>query len=160
MRSNVLILLMTVWCISCGTDTSDQKKMIAGNRVSFNIAIANYDTSEMVKYWTEDIIVITSRNARFVGKDQYERFLAKEFRSKTDVAYVRTPHEIEVFSAWDMAAETGRWLGTWKNGDENIEVAGTYYAKWKKIGDRWLISAEVYTALKCSGGSYCLEAPK
>jgi len=152
--------MMIVCCFACGTNTADQKKIIADQRIAFNLAIAGHDTSEMVKYWTDDVIVITSRNARFVGKDQYAAGLAREFKSKEDVVYVRTPETIEIFPAWEMAAESGRWIGSWKSGDEEIEVTGTYYAKWKRHNDEWLISAEVYTPLKCNGSSYCLEAPK
>jgi ketosteroid isomerase-like protein len=160
MRSIVFIPIMIVWCFACGTNTVDQKTVIADNRNSFNLAIARHDTSMMVQYWTDDIIVITSRNARFVGKDQYATGLAQEFKSKEDVVYIRTPETIEVFPAWEMAAESGRWIGTWKNGDEAIEVVGTYYAKWKKINNQWLINAEVFTPMRCRGGNYCLDVPK
>jgi len=160
MRSIVLVLLVTVCCLGCESDTEDQKKMIADSRVAFNLAIANHDTSEMVKYWTEDIIVITSRNASFIGKHQYAAGLEQDFKSKEDVVYIRNPETIEVFPVWEMAAESGRWIGTWKNGTEAIKVVGTYYAKWKKINNQWLISAEVFTPLKCSGGNYCMDVPK
>ena len=152
--------MVMVLCFACGTTTVDQKKMIAESRDSFNLAIASHDTSEMVKYWMDDITIITSRNTRFVGKDQYAAGLAQEFNTKKDVVYIRTPETIEVFPAWEMAAESGRWIGSWKSGDEKIEVTGTYYAKWKKLNEQWLISAEVYTPLKCKGGSYCLDVPK
>ena len=160
MRSIVLIPIMIVWCFACGTNTVDQKKIIADNRISFNLAIASHDTSAMVKYWTDDIIVITSRNSRFVGKHQYATGLAQEFKTKEEVVYIRNPETIEIFPAWEMAAESGRWIGTWKSGDEKVEVTGTYYAKWKKLNDQWMISAEVFTPLKCSGGNYCLSVPK
>jgi ketosteroid isomerase-like protein len=159
MRSIVLALMVMVWCFACRTNTADQKKTIAERRIAFNLAIARHDTSEIAKYWTDDIIVITSRNARFLNKDQYAAGLAMEFKSKEDVVYVRTPETIEIFPTWEIAAESGRWIGTWKNGDEEIEVTGTYYAKWKRLNDQWLINAEVYTPLKCRGGSYCTEYP-
>jgi ketosteroid isomerase-like protein len=160
MRSIINTLIAIVWCFACGKNNADQKKIIADNRISFNLAIADHDTSEMVKYWTDDIIVITSRNARFVGKDQYAAGLAREFKSKEDVTYVRTPESIEIFPAWEIAAESGRWIGTWESGDEQIEISGTYYAKWKRLNNQWLISAEVYTPMKCTGGTYCLDIPK
>ena len=160
MRTIVLTPIVIACCLACGTNTSDQKRIIAGNRNSFNQAIANHDTSAMVPYWSEDITVITSRNTRFIGKHQYANGLAKEFGLRPDVVYVRTSETIEIFPDWDMAAESGRWIGTWKSGDEKIEVTGTYYAKWKKINDRWLITAEVYTPLRCKGSGYCDDVPK
>ena len=159
MKTYIPILIVMLWCTSCDTTSTDQQ-MIVDSRISFNQAIASHDTSALVKHWTDDIVVITSRNARFVGKDQYAAGLGEEFRSKEDVVYIRNPETIEVFPAWEMAAESGRWIGTWKNGDESIEVVGTYYAKWKKINNQWLISAEVFTPLRCRGGNYCLDVPK
>lgn len=159
MRSIVLTVMVIVCCSACRTSTADQKTTIAERRIAFNLAIARHDTSEMVRYWADDIIVITSRNAKFLSKGQYATGLATEFKTKEDVVYIRTPEMIEIFPAWEMAAESGRWIGTWKNGDEEIEVTGTYYAKWKKVNDQWLVSAEVYTPLNCKGGSYCTQYP-
>ena len=149
-----IVLGLIACCVACGANTDDQK-VIAERRNSFNLAIASHDTSEMVKSWADDIVVVTSRNARFVGKDQYAKGLSGDFATKPDVVYIRTPETIEIFSAWEMAAESGRWIGSWTNGDEKIEVRGTYYAKWKKVNAQWMISAEIYTPLKCSGDSYC-----
>jgi ketosteroid isomerase-like protein len=159
MRTYIPFVLVVLCCISCNTSSTDQQ-MIVDNRMSFNQAIASHDTSALAKHWTDDIIVITSRDARTVGKDQYAAGLGQEFRSKKDVVYIRNPETIEVFPAWEMAAESGRWIGTWTNGPEALKVVGTYYAKWRKINNQWLISAEVYTPLSCSGGNYCLDVPK
>jgi hypothetical protein len=47
MRSIALTLIVMLWCFACGTNTADQKKLIADSRVSFNLAIASHDTAEM-----------------------------------------------------------------------------------------------------------------
>jgi ketosteroid isomerase-like protein len=114
----------------------------------------------MVKYWTDDIIVITSRNSRFVGKHQYATGLAQEFKTKEEVVYIRNPETIEIFPAWKWQPNLVVGLEPGKVAMKNVEVTGTYYAKWKKLNDQWMISAEVFTPLKCSGGNYCLSVPK
>ena len=146
-------ILMSL-CLACSSSSTDEKK-IADTRIAFNLAIGSHDLSDMNEYCSEDIMVITSRNARFMNRDQYASGLEQEFKAKEDVIYIRTPQMIEVFPAWDMAAESGRWVGEWKVDTASINVSGSYYAKWKKVDNEWRISAEVFTALKCSGGSYC-----
>lgn len=153
-RSFAFVLLLT--CVACNTATFDEK-IIADNRNGFNLAIASHDLSNISEFCADDITVITSRNARFIGKDQYAAGLEQDFKSKADVIYIRVPEMIEVFPGWGMAAESGQWTGKWKNGEEAIEVTGTYYAKWKMVGGKWLINAEVFTPLKCIGGAYCNE---
>ncbi len=160
MKSYILLLISC--CIACTTNTADtnDEKMIVAKRMAFNLAIADHDISKMGEYCDQDIMVITSRNSKFLGKDQYAAGLDQEFKSKEDVVYMRTPESIKVFSTWEMAAESGLWVGKWKNGTEAIEIEGTYYAKWKKKNGQWFITAEVFTPLKCIGGNYCMEPPK
>jgi ketosteroid isomerase-like protein len=153
------LCLVTSCCIACTTNTTDEKMMV-DRRMAFNSTLADHDTSKMGEYCDEDIIVVTSRNAMFVGKDQYAAGLDQEFKSKDNVIYVRTPESIKVFPTWEMAAESGLWVGKWKNGNETIEIEGTYYAKWKKKDGQWLITAEIFTPLKCTGGIYCKDIPK
>ena len=151
--------LITYCCIACTTNTIDEK-MIVDKRMAFNGAIADHDISKMGEYCAADIIVVTSRNSRFTNSDQYAEGLQREFKTKEDVIYIRTPESIKVFPSWEMAAESGLWIGKWKNNNESIEIEGTYYAKWKKRDGQWLITSEVFTPLKCTGGVYCMEIPE
>jgi ketosteroid isomerase-like protein len=159
MQSYLTPLILMSLCLACSSDATDEKK-IADVRVAFNLAIANHDLSRMDEYCTDDVMVLTSRNARSASREQYTSFLEQDFKSKDDVVYVRTPQLIEVFPAWNTASESGRWVGKWKADTATINVSGSYYAKWKRVNDKWLISAEVFTALECSGGKYCQESPK
>lgn len=151
-----LNLLLISFCIACTSNTSDEK-IIVGQRMTFNAAIARQDLSKMEEYCADDIIVVTSRNTKFLNREQYAGGLQQEFNSKDDLIYVRTPESIKVFPAWEMAAESGLWVGKWKVNDESTDIKGTYYAKWKKSNGQWLITTEVFTPLKCTGGVYCVE---
>src|SRR5262245_14298544 len=95
--------------LGCSSSASDEKQ-IADVRIAFNLAIANHDLSAMDHYCTEDVMVLTSRNARSTSREQYASFFEQDFKSKEDVVYIRTPQLIEVFPAWNMASESGRWV--------------------------------------------------
>lgn len=134
---------------------SSEENQIRQNRLASNAAIAAHDTSGIAQYWTSDILVLTSRNVQNIGKRQNAEAFAKEFKNKQDVIYIRTSEKVELFSTGGMASENGTRIGRWKNGSEQVEVTGTYYAKWIKSGSQWFIRAEVYTPLTCSGDLYC-----
>ena len=147
----VVLLFVLVSCV----ENSTPENAIRERRVASNLAIALHDTSALSPFWADDIMVLTSRNFQSVGKREYASALDKDFKSKEDVIYIRSTDKIEVFEEWGMASEYGNWVGRWRQGDENIEVSGNYYAKWQKEGEVWLIKAEVFTPLVCKGEVYC-----
>jgi hypothetical protein len=165
--TNKAKLILCIFFIVEGCSPNDpQNKELAAitlsmgeTRTAFNLAIARNDTTGMGSYWTDDIVVVTSRNSKFISKKQYAEALFNEFHSKESLVYVRNPDVFEAFPSWNTAGEYGKWTGEWRVGTEAIRVAGTYYAKWKKINNQWLITAEVYTALQCEGDTYCNNTP-
>jgi ketosteroid isomerase-like protein len=141
------------------TASSSDEIQIRKNRLASNAAIEAHDTSGISKHWSPDILVLTSRNAQNIGRQQNAQAFANEFKARPTVVYVRTSDKVEVSLSTGMASETGTWVGRWKNDAESIVVGGTYYAKWIKSGDQWLIRAEIYTLLNCQGDSYCNTLP-
>lgn len=108
---------------------------------------------------TEDYHVITSRNAESsTAKAMAERLFA-DMQVKPDLIYVRTPSAVDVYEKWKMAGESGTWVGSWTENNQKIQLSGTYYAKWHKVDEQWLIRAEIFTPLTCSGGAYCDSPP-
>ena len=85
--------------------------------------------------------------------------LARFAADAADVIYVRTPDVIRVFPEWKMASETGTWVGRWSQDKDKIELSGTYFAKWHKVKGAWLIRAEIFVPLRCTGGKYCDQGP-
>lgn len=130
-------------------------KQIRIIRQQFNDAIARHDTTKPASFFTDDYTLISARNTEAKGKEGGRRALANAFRTQQNVVYVRTPTQIDVFAPWQMASETGRWTGTWQEPDGTVMLSGTYLAKWHLINGQWLIRAEVFTPLTCSGSSYC-----
>lgn len=114
----------------------------------------------MAQTLTEDYNVVTSRNSVSSTRKVMLDRLAADMAAKPNLIYQRTPDKIQVFEAWQMASETGNWTGSWteSNGDK-IQLSGTYYAKWHRVDNRWLIRAEIFTPLTCTGGAYCDSSP-
>jgi ketosteroid isomerase-like protein len=152
MKPYLLILLLLIASSTFAQHAEDQ---IRNNRQASNAAIAAQDTAGIAKHWSPDIVVVTSRNARNIGKGQNSEAFAKEFVSKQSLIYIRTAEKVDVNEGAAMAAESGTWIGRWGIGGQPVVVGGTYYAKWVKSGESWLILAETYTLLHCEGDVYC-----
>lgn len=140
-------------------DQSDEQQIREARRLS-NQAISKHDSLTVASFWTDDFVLISSRNAEVHGKNENLHWLSKEFSSKPDVVYVRTPKQVDVYDNWKMASESGTWIGEWKAADGRVKISGTYYAKWHKTENGWKIRAEVFTPLKCAGSNFCKELPK
>ncbi len=125
-------------------------------RETSNAAIASHDTTSLGKTLAPDYHVITSRNSESSGR---QAMLVRFAADAADVIYVRTPDVIRVFPEWKMASETGTWVGRWSQDEDKIELSGTYFAKWHKVDGSWLIRAEIFVPLRCTGGKYCDQGP-
>ncbi|MBY0434965.1 MAG: nuclear transport factor 2 family protein [Cyclobacteriaceae bacterium] len=125
-----------------------------------NLAIANHDTVTIANYWTDDFHVVSSRNFEVAGREANRQIFVRDFKTKKDVVYVRTPTQVEIFLDWNMASETGTWTGQWQEPDGLVKLSGTYYAKWHKIDGTWKIRAEIFTPLACAGSAFCNQQPK
>ncbi len=134
---------------------SGDEKLIRESRLKSNEAIAKHDTASLGKYWLDDISVVTSRSIGTNGRIANQRAFQQEFQSKENVLYVRSTNTVEVFPLWNMAAEYGKWTGTWTANGTAIKISGSYYAKWHKVNDTWKIRSEIYTPSSCEGGDYC-----
>ena len=67
-----------------------------------------------------------------------------QFRDPDFVTYDRTPERIEVDQAGLRAAESGRWVGSWRAG----RMAGAYMAIWRKVTGQWVIESEMFVTLE------------
>lgn len=165
-----LLFFVVLIVLSCNTSPQEKKEVIEEPikteddpiriaREFSNQGIERKDTAALASVWTSDYHVITSRNYELLGRTASRDWFFKEFSIRPDVIYIRTPVSVNVFEKWNMASETGTWVGRWTEKGVPIEVSGSYVAKWHKVNGTWLIRAEVFVPLKCSGGDYCDEAP-
>jgi len=52
---------------------------------------------------------------------------------------------VEIAADGHRAAETGRWVGQWKDG---VEMGGVYLAAWRERHGQWLLERELYISLR------------
>jgi len=156
--SSLLFLIVLFSCTKV-RDEDPEEKVIKSIREFSNQSIANRDTAGIAATLTPNFHAITSRNAEVSGNHSMAKKFAEEFQLRPDVSYIRTPLQVRIFQPWNSASERGKWVGTWKDADGQIEVSGIYYAKWIRVNGKWLIRAEIFTPRKCVGGKYCEQSP-
>lgn len=129
-------------------------------RAKSNAAIASRDTATLVAMASTTYHSVSSRNAHTNGRVEVGAQWRDQFAAHSDVSYVRSPTKVQLFAPWQMAEEQGTWVGRWTEPDGKVEVRGTYTAKWRRIDGAWLLEAEVFTPLACSGSKYCSTPPE
>lgn len=128
-------------------------------RAASNAAIARRDTIALEAMVSALYHSVSSRNAHTNGRAEVRRQWNQQFTAHADVSYVRTPTAVRLFAPWEMAEETGTWVGRWTEPDGRVEIRGGYAAKWRRINGRWLLEAEVFTPRWCTGSAYCTRPP-
>ena len=140
------------------TTTTDVAAIRAARERS-NRAIASHDLAGVVAEMMPDVYVVSSAGLQISGRALNRARFADQFAGKPDIVYRRTPDSVAVFARWGMAAEYGRWIGSWTDPDGKVRIGGSYFAKWQKTGATWRIQAETYVPLNCDGGAYCRTRP-
>lgn len=153
------LMFLSAGCLEKSATPDQEANAIRLVRELTNQAIANQDVNALASAWMDNFLLISSRDNQVTGREENRKLFAEEFNTKVDVVYIRTPSEIKVMKAWDMASEYGNWIGRWKVGEAQIEIGGSYFAKWHKVNDAWLLRAEIFTPLHCQGGTYCDQKP-
>jgi ketosteroid isomerase-like protein len=144
---------------TAGAQVLSDEQLIRAARARSNAAIAAHDPGAMARVWMPDLHVVSSTSAQVAGREANQERMSRQFASRPDTIYVRTPATIDVYAPWAVASERGNWTGRWTEPDGPMAIGGTYLAQWRKIGGQWLIQAELYVPTTCSGGRYCKERP-
>ena len=87
------------------------------------------------------------------------RIFTGVFSDPDYIIYVRSPGEIHLSPGQGYAAESGEWIGRWKDGDNEMSVTGSYMAQWHRVAEGWRIRSELYVALSCEGSEKCQTLP-
>jgi ketosteroid isomerase-like protein len=157
----IIIYFSLLWLVmACNSTEQQEIGFLKQLREGSNQAIAEKDTTAMASFWTDDVHVISSRNAEVSGKEKLRHLFAKEFAAKKNLLYIRTPENIRVFSDWGMASEEGHWTGYWDEPDGKVEISGRYFAKWHRLKEGWKIRSEVFVPLTCKGSAFCSTTPE
>ena len=70
---------------------------------------------------------------------------------------VRRGH-VTINEDWGMAEELGNWKGNYTVHESLVHASGVYAAKWQRTdGGEWVLQAEMFTTLTCTGpeGELC-----
>jgi len=160
MRAAALIALaLASWAGHVNAQEATDEQRIRARRQSSNTAIARHDTAGIGAILAPNVIVVTSNSIHRESREANVQSFVEQFRTRPDVVYRRTPDELRVFSPWLMASEHGRWTGSWTDPDGKIQLTGSYFAKWRKIGGEWFVESETYVPETCTGGAYCTRVP-
>ena len=158
-RYAVVLLLTSMVCTGSRIDAQTGEQMIRDTRARSNAAIAAHDIAGIARAWVSDVHVVSSTSAQTAGSQANQQRMARQFETRPDTIYVRTPSTIDVYSPWNVASERGEWIGRWTEPDGKLEIGGTYLAQWRRIDGRWLIQAELYVPTHCRGSKYCNQRP-
>jgi ketosteroid isomerase-like protein len=131
---------------------SPASKAIRYVRERYNQAIVKHDVETIGSLLAPEYHVVTGRSAQSHGVEEQQRRWAEVFEKDPAVIYRRVPREIRVNELWGLAEELGNWTGSYSAEMATASASGVYAAKWQRAENgEWLVQAEVFTTLECSG---------
>ena len=116
---------------------------IRARRRLTNKLIAAHEAARLRPFFAPDVRVIVGDGALITGADAVIAAFETQFRDPDFVAYERTPESVEIDQGGLRAAESGRWVGSWKT----TRMAGVYLAAWRKVTGQWVIESETFVTL-------------
>ena len=134
-----------------GGQTPSDEALIRQARAASNQAIARHDVPAIVAFLADEFQVAASNGSFMRGREEMGNAFTARFAEFRDAVYLRTPESVEVNAAGTLAAETGRWTGSWTTPGGPFRTGGRYAASWRKVAGRWLIHAELFVPLFCTG---------
>ena len=149
--ATVLLLAGLAVPSGAGAQTPSDEALIRQARAASNQAIARHDVPAIVAFLDEKFQISASNGSFLRGRLEMGNAFAARFAEFEDAVYVRTPESVEVNPVGTVAAETGRWTGSWTTPEGPFRTGGRYAASWRKIAGRWLIHSELFVPLFCSG---------
>jgi ketosteroid isomerase-like protein len=118
---------------------------IRAKRKLTNRLIAAHDAARLRPHLADDMLLIVGDGSLIQGADAVVAAFAGQFADPAFLAYERSTEQVELADDGQRAAETGRWVGTWKGG---VAVSGVYMAAWRLARGQWLLERELYVTLK------------
>ncbi|CAN5323656.1 hypothetical protein BH10PSE12_BH10PSE12_01600 [soil metagenome] len=70
----------------------------------------------------------------------------REFAAPDRTIYTRTCETVIASAIEPIALEQGRWEGI-NSATDTVLAAGIYAAKWRQVGEDWIIEGEIYVTL-------------
>lgn len=116
-------------------------------RAAFNLALAEANLAAIGPILAQNVVLVTGTDSAVIAgrKAQLQAWKA-EFGARPRIVYLRTPSTIIASSVEAIALEHGTWRGTSSLTGEAL-ASGDYSAKWRKVGEEWVIEAEIFVTL-------------
>lgn len=116
-------------------------------RATFNRALASADLAAIGPLLAPDVVLVTGTDSAVIaGRKAQLQAWKREFSARPHMIYTRTTQSVIASAIEPIAMEQGHWQGT-PDGATTPLAAGTYAAKWRKVGDAWLLIAEIFVTL-------------
>jgi ketosteroid isomerase-like protein len=126
---------------------SSAELSIRSRRAAFNRALADADLAAIGPILAPNVVLIAGTDSAVInGRKAQLQAWKREFSAQHRIVYVRTPNMIVTSPVEPIAHEQGKWRGTLSSTGELI-VSGDYSAKWRKVGQDWVIEAEIFVTL-------------
>ncbi|WP_454885880.1 nuclear transport factor 2 family protein [Sphingomonas oryzagri] len=127
--------------------TATAELAIRMRRAAFNRALTDADLSAIGPILApEAVLVAGTDSALITGRKAQLLAWKREFGAKDRAIYTRTPETILLSPVEPIAFEHGNWAGVAAS-DGTPQASGSYTAKWRQIGQDWMIEAELYLTL-------------
>lgn len=116
-------------------------------RAAFNRALTEADLVAIGPILAPNVVLVAGTDSGVIaGRKAQLQAWKREFSAQSRIVYVRTPDTIITSSVEPIALEHGKWRGTLSASGE-VLVSGDYSAKWRKVGEDWIIEAEIFVTL-------------
>lgn len=116
-------------------------------RATFNRALADMDLSSIGPLLAPGVVLVTGSDSGVItGRKAQLAAWKREFAAPERTVYVRMPTNFIVSPVEPIALEQGDWKGVAAETQEPV-ASGIYSAKWRRLGDDWLIEAEIFVTL-------------
>jgi len=116
-------------------------------RAAFNTALAQVDLAAIGPLLAADVMLITGTDSAVIaGRKAQLLAWRREFAAPDRTVYLRSADRITLSPVEPIALEQGHWQGS-RASDGALLASGLYSAKWRQVGDRWVIEGEIYLTL-------------
>lgn len=116
-------------------------------RAAFNRALAEADLAAIGPILAPNAVLVAGTDSGVIaGRKAQIQAWKREFGAQSRIVYVRTPDTVIASSVEPIALEHGKWRGNSSTSGETF-VSGDYSAKWRKVGEDWIIEAEIFVTL-------------
>lgn len=116
-------------------------------RAAFNRALAEADLAAIGPILAPNVLLVTGSDSAVIsGRKAQIQAWKREFGAQPRTVYLRMPDTIVASAVEPIALEHGKWRGTSSATGEDL-ASGDYCAKWRKVGEDWIIVAEIFVTL-------------